>query len=201
MPFDGLAKTYTADLNHCSIDTLLASLGIEPVSKDILEQHKVDQVNKHPASFFFRHPALHRVLTLASSVGAVASTFLFMSYNFVPSAASITVLAVLLACLMATTELVLFTRVKRPSAWRESQFSVRKDQAREPLPPPILNLVRQIDDASDGVRFTVGTLYQEQVVLDPYIVVEKYDHETMTTTAACLGIWDGDRILHIASQS
>jgi hypothetical protein len=47
----------------------------------------------------------------------------------------------------------------------------------------------------------VGTLYQENVVLDPYLIAEKYDSDTKTTTRACLGIWDGDRIIDIAQQS
>jgi hypothetical protein len=47
----------------------------------------------------------------------------------------------------------------------------------------------------------VGTLYQEHVALDPYIIAEKYDRDTKTITRACLGIWDGDQIIAIAKQS
>jgi hypothetical protein len=201
MPFDGLVKTDTVGLNRRSIDGLLASLGIQPVPDDVLERHKAEQVNRHRASLLYRHPALHRASVLAASLGTIASAFAFLSYNFVPSAGSIAALAGLLTCLMATAELALFARIKRPAVWIESLESFDTDSARAPVPPPILQLVDRIGEASGTVRFAVGTLYQEHVALDPYIIAEAYDAHTKTTSRACLGIWDGEAIIHMARQS
>jgi hypothetical protein len=201
MPFDGLVKTHSVDLTRRPIDVVLARLGIQPVPNEILEQHKAEQVDRHPASLFYRRPMLHRMAVLTASVGAIASAFVFMSYNFIPSAASIAALTVLMTCLMATAELVLFARIKQPAAWRETLESFDTAQARASVPPPLLNLVDQIGEVSGGVRFALGTLYQEHVALDPYIIAETYDALTRTTSQACLGIWDGDRIVHLAKQS
>jgi hypothetical protein len=140
-------------------------------------------------------------LLLLACAATLASIEVFMSYNFVPSAASIAALGVMLTSLMAAAELGLFTRVKRPATWQESRFPVDAPQARASLPRPILDLVDQIDDGSRTVTFTVGTLYQEHVTLDPYILAETFDFETMKTTTACLGIWDGDEIIAIAKPA
>jgi hypothetical protein len=200
MPFDGLLKAYTVDLNRCSIDVLLASYGIEAVPAETLEQHKAEQIRQNPASLFHRRPALHRLAVLASCAATIASTAVFMSCRITPpSNAAIAALAVVMGCLLTTVELAVFTRVKRPAAWRETPL----DKSNSPalLPPPVLELVDRIDDGANGVKFLVGTLYQEHVALDPYVIAEKYDYDTKTTTRACLGIWDGDRIIDIATQS
>lgn len=200
MPFDGLVQAHTVDLNRRSIDVLLTSLRIRPVPLEVLEQHKAEQVDKHPASLFFRRPAVHRAAVLVASVGSIVSAFVFMSYNLIPSAASVTALTILMVCLMATAELVVFARIKRPAVWRETPASFDQVQARASVPLPILSVVDRIDEASGGVRFAVGTLYQEHVALDPYLIAETYDAETKTTSRVCLGIWDGDEVIHLAQQ-
>ena len=137
---------------------------------------------------------------LTSCVATLASIAVFMSCRITPpSDAAIAALALVMGCFMTTVELVLFTRVKRPAAWQETPLD--KNQAETLLPRPVLDLVERIDDGSNGVKFMVGTLYQEHVALDPYIIAEKYDRDTKTTTRACLGIWDGDQIIDIAKQS
>jgi hypothetical protein len=202
MPFDGLVKTHTIDLNRCSIDALLAAHGIAAVPQEVLEQHKADQVNKHRASLFYRRPALHTLSTVVACLATLTSVAVFMFCNTTsPTAASITALAGVMISMMTVIELVLFARIKKPAAWRESSFSTEADKARESLPLPILDLVDRIDAGAHGVKFSVGTLYQEHVALDPYILAEKYDHDTATMTTACLGIWDGDQIIQIAQQS
>nr|WP_294525987.1 hypothetical protein [uncultured Rhodopila sp.] len=199
MPFDGLLKAYTVDLNRCSIDVLLASHGIEAVPEEVLEQHKAEQIRQNPASLFHRRPLLHRLSVLASCGATLGSIALFMSCQITPpSNAAIAALALVMACLMTTVELVLFTRIKRPASWQETPLN--KQQAQTLLPRPVLDLVERIDDGSSGVNFLVGTLYQEHVALDPYIIAEKYDRDTKTTTRVCLGIWDGDQIIDIARQ-
>jgi hypothetical protein len=199
MPFDGLLKAYAVDLNRCSIDVLLASRGIQPVPGDVLEQHKAEQILKHPPSFFYRHPALHRVAVLASCVATMASIAAFMSCQITPpSNAAIAALAAVMAFLLTTVELVVFARARHPASWRETPLD--RNRAAALLPPPVLDLVDRVDGAA-GVKFLVGTLYQEDVALDPYIIAEKYDHATKTTTRACLGIWDGDQIIAIATHS
>lgn len=200
MPFDGLLKAYTVDPDRCSIDVLLASYGIEPVREEILDRHKAEQIRLHPASLFHRRPVLHRLLVLTSCVATIASIGVFMSCRITPpSDAAIASLALVMACFMAMVELVLFTRVKRPAVWQETPLD--KSRAQTLLPPPVLELVDRIGDGAAGVKYKVGTLYQEHVALDPYLIAEKYDRDTKTTTRACLGIWDGDRIIDIAKQS
>lgn len=201
MPFDGLVQAHTVDLKRCSIDALLASYSIEAVSQEALEQHKAEQVAKHPASLFYRRPSLHRLAVVLASVATLTSVAVFMySQTTSPTAASISALAAVMICMMTMVELVVFTRVKRPASWREARVSVDVDAVRNTLPLPILDLVDRIDSGAHGVRFTVGTLYQEHVVLDPYILAEKFDHDRAAMTTACLGIWDGDQIIQIAQS-
>nr|WP_294556154.1 hypothetical protein [uncultured Rhodopila sp.] len=200
MPFDGLLKADTVGLNRCSISVLLASRGIQPVPEDVLEQHKAEEIRKNPPSFFHRHPALHRLSVLASCSATIASMAVFMSCRITPpSNAAIVALAAVMGCLLTTVQLVAFTRARRPASWQEAQLD--RNRAADLLPPPVLDLVDRIDDGANGVRFLVGTLYQEHVALDPYIVAEKFDHDTKTTTRACIAIWDGDQIIGIAKQS
>jgi hypothetical protein len=200
MPFDGLLKAYTTDLNRCSIDALLAARGIQAVPGEVLDQHKAEQIRKNPASLFHRRPALHRLAVLASCVATLASIAVFMSCRITPpSTAAVLALAAVMACLMTTVELVVFTRVRRPASWREDPLD--KNRAAALLPPAVLDLVDRLGDNANGVEFVVGTLYQEHVALDPYLIAVKYDHDTKTTTRACLAIWDGDRVIDIATQS
>nr|WP_294506444.1 hypothetical protein [uncultured Rhodopila sp.] len=200
MPFDGLLQAYTVDRNRCSIDVLLASYGIEPVPEDVLEQHKAEEVRKNPASLFHRRPALHKLLVLTSCSATIASIALFMSCQMTPpSNAAIAALALVMASFMSMVELVLFTRVKRPASWQETPLD--RNRAQTLLPPPVLDLLDRIDEGSSGVKFVVGTLYQEHVALDPYLIAEKYDHDSKTTTRSCLAIWDGDQIISIAKQA
>ena len=116
-----------------------------------------------------------------------------------PSNAAIAALALVMASFMSMVELVLFTRVKRPASWQETPLD--RNRAQTLLPPPVLDLLDRIDEGSSGVKFVVGTLYQEHVALDPYLIAEKYDHDSKTTTRSCLAIWDGDQIISIAKQA
>jgi hypothetical protein len=200
MPFDGLLKANAVDLNRCSIGVLLASRGIRPVPEDVLEQHKAEEIRKHPPSLFYRYPVLHRLAVLASCAATIASIAVFMSCQTAPpSNGAIIALASVMACLLTTVELVAFTRARRPAAWQEVPLD--RNQAPDLLPAPVLDLVDRVDDGTRGVRFLVGTLYQEHVALDPYLIAEKFDYDTKTATRACLGIWDGDRIIGIARNA
>jgi hypothetical protein len=193
MPFDGSTLRYRVVRNELT-DTL-ASLGIVPVSDAILEQHKLAEIARHPASLFHRRPDLHCVLILTSFIGTILSMALLMADE--PVVATVMTMTMMTLLMKFTV----FQTVVRPARWVEKTLTYRRSDLHLDfckLPTPLLGLVDRVHKAIPTAQYTIGTLYQERAVLDPYILVKHYDHASGMTTTACLGIWDGKTIIRMA---
>jgi hypothetical protein len=63
------------------------------------------------------------------------------------------------------------------------------------VPLGIARLARALQSEADGSELVLGELLQEQVVLDPYLLL-RYRGERI-----CLGVWDGRRVITAAMPS
>jgi hypothetical protein len=177
---------------------MLASLGIVPVTDEVLEAHKQREIDKHPPSLFYIRPHLHRLMLFLSGVGTVFSVNLLTT--FAPLHPAWTgVMAILpCACAVLLMKLVFFQTVKGPACWIEKPMQ-QPELAQ--MPTPLIGLVERVRHAAPTLKFTIGTLYQDVTALDPYVSVQGYDSATNMTVRACLGIWDGQKIIEMAQTN
>lgn len=193
MPFDGLTS---ALLQRDSLSHLLADLGIEPVSQAVLDAHKIAEIEKHPPSRFWRHQELYQIISLLSPfvliVLTLGASLTFASYAY----ALATLMLGIVPSLYLLGRALVGVEMTMPAQWIEDKYS----RYSAPMPEPIKKLAEKIADEDRSVFFVVGKLIQRQVVLDPYLLVKKMDSNG-EYTCHCLGIWDDDKIIHIARSN
>ena len=191
MPFDGVQYIQ-------SLDATLAALGIKPIPDAVLKQHKAHEIAKHPASFFHGRLPLYEKCLLGSLVSTISGPIILL-VSPAPSPAPYWVaLAYFVVSLAVMVKLALFTRVREPARWIETRLNCI-DTNETDIPLTIERLVARVQQADPSVKIVVGTLVQRDVVLDPYLLVEKCEHGSRMS--ACLGVWDGDRIIHLAGRN
>jgi hypothetical protein len=205
MPFDGLMTddrplVKIARNDAFSLGWALAMLGITPISDAELEQHKQAEVAKHPASpmWKYRHHMNLLGLTTCGFVAALCMLNVFV-WSVYCAGEQISILST------ATTTVTLFVstwflgwlagirQVTGPARWVED----RQFRPLHSMPQPLLVIARQVKLAVPDAVFITGTLVQDTVPLDPYLIVERRS-VTGQCERACLGIWDGDLIIAIA---
>lgn len=206
MPFDGLTKLRNdyGHLSGCSIEVILASLGIEAVPDAVLQKHKAQEIARHPASLFHRRPDLHVLFTLLSFIGTVMLLFVGTSPYVVNRTGLGVTCCLSIICFAMMIKLTLFTTLVSPASWIEGyptknyrRMDGKLKSEFASVPAPIMALVEQIRTVAPDAEFTIGTLFQKRVALDPYILVSN----GTTSWSACLGIWDGRKIIQIAQQT
>ncbi|HZB91919.1 MAG TPA: hypothetical protein VE397_10785 [Stellaceae bacterium] len=175
MPFDGVILAPSAD------DVLAAACaasGIARLDYDRLERHKAEQVLRHAPSWRYRHRG---GMLLAQAIGLAlgVSGFMLLADSGTPDGGLVVLLATL--GLVAVPMLV---PSRGPAAWRERDATPLDD-----LHPEIHGRAMRLKAQLPEVTFRVGELYQERVLLDPYLLA---DHGGATVI---LGIWEGDRII------
>jgi ABC-type transport system involved in multi-copper enzyme maturation permease subunit len=196
MPFDGLTDIKS---KFDSVTDLLTELGIKPVSMAILEQHRAREIAKHKASPF---PELYLLMRLISGMFTTAFLIIgIMSWSEYSNgnasalvSISISLMAVLGFTMMCYT---IVAKVKGPARWIEklhyTDWGLHAPQAIE-------KLARKVVTRDPTASLIVGTLYQEEIVLDPYLLVRHQNCVTGMFSYACLGIWDGKKIIHLAQS-
>jgi hypothetical protein len=187
MPFDALLAPPRPRL----LAELLDDLGASPVSPQTLEAHKQAQLQRFAPSFWHQHQTwlpvglIGSVFCMASS-GGIANGML--PGSLVPS-------WVCLFWLGAMTLLIVFGvfRVSAGARWEERAVNVEMllDSG---APPQITLLARALQRSLAGSTLILGELLQEEVVLDPYLLLESGGERV------CLGIWDDRRILASAAR-
>ena len=188
MPFDALV----APRRPQSLASLLAARGVVPVSEHSLAQHKRAQLEKFQPSFWHQHQTWLPV-GLLGSVGCMAASG-GLANGIVPGSSLPSVLT--LGWMAVIGLLILFGvfRAHGGAFWEESWLPPGWISLRG-VPEPIATLARQLQRELPGASLIIGELKQDEVVLDPYLLLE-YDEEIV-----CLGIWDGDRIIDCACPS
>ena len=175
MPFDALLAPQRPRL----LADILADRGIAPVPLETLAAHRQAQLERFAPSFWHQHQAWLPV-GLIGSVACMALSGGTSSW-------------LTLFWLSIMTLLIVFGvfRVSAGARWQERVVEAEVLIALG-VPLGIAQLARQLQRQADGSELILGELLQEQVELDPYLVL-RYRGERV-----CLGIWDGRRVLAAA---
>lgn len=185
MPFDALV----APVRQKSLREILADQGIEPVSLESLAAHKQAQVERFAPSFWYRHQALLPTALLGSVAGMAASGGLAQQIGHGSPWPSILTLGWM--CVIAMLIGAGVFRVRAGSHWEERWVPVGwlDDLG---VPERIAEVARTAYRETPGSALIMGELIQEEVVLDPYLLLER-DGEIV-----CLGIWEDGHIVACA---
>lgn len=185
MPFDALVMP----VRQKSLREILADQGLEPVSLEALAAHKDEQVERFAPSFWYRHQALLPTALLGSVAGMAASGGLAQQLGHGSPWPSVLTLGWM--CVIAMLIGAGVFRVRAGSHWEERWVPVGwlDDLG---VPEPVAELARTVHRDAPGSALILGELIQEEVVLDPYLLLER-DGELV-----CLGIWENDRVVACA---
>jgi hypothetical protein len=186
MPFDALI----AQVRPRLLAEILDELGAMPVPLEALAAHKRIQLERFAPSFWHQHQTwlpvglIGSVLCMAMS-GGIANGAL--PGSLLPSWLSLFWLGVM-------TLLIVFGvfRVSAGARWEE-RFVAAEMLIELGVPMPIARLAGNFRREASGSALIMGELLQQEVVLDPYLLLE-YGSERV-----CLGIWDGGRIIAAAA--
>lgn len=178
MPFDALL----APARPRRLVDILADWHITPVPLEALAEHRQAQLERFAPSFWYQHQTWLPVGLIGSvvclSLSGSGSAWLSLFW------------------LSVMTLLIVFGvfQVSAGARWEErlvgSEMLVELG-----VPLGIARLARDLQSEADGSELILGELLQEQVVLDPYLLL-RYRGERV-----CLGIWDGRRVIAAAMSS
>jgi hypothetical protein len=185
MPFDALV----APARQTLLREVLDEHGITPVPLEALAAHKQAQLERFAPSFWFRHQALLPTALLGSVAGMAASGGMAQQIGHGSPWPSVLTLGWM--CVIAMLIGAGVFRVRAGSHWEERWVPVTwlDDLG---VPEPIARVARTMSRQAPGAALILGELIQEEVVLDPYLLLER-DGEIV-----CLGIWDGGHIVACA---
>ena len=182
MPFDALFVPTQPRL----LAEILDEHGAIPVRLEVLAAHKQAQLERFAPSFWHQHQTwlpvglIGSVFCMAMS-GGIANGML--PGSLLPSWLSLFWLGVM-------TLLIAFGvfRVSAGARWEERVVAAEM-LIELRVPAPIAMLARDLCREARGSVLILGELLQQEVVLDPYLLLECGDERI------CLGIWDGRRII------
>jgi hypothetical protein len=187
MPFDALV----AHARSKSLADALQDQGVLPVTTQTLAEHKRAQLEKFRPGFWHQHQTWLPV-GLIGSVGCMAASGGFAN-RIMPSSGLPSWLALAWMCVVALLVLFGVFRGHAGSHWEERWVAggwLRGLGVPEAIASVALGLHRELP----GSALILGELIQEDVVLDPYLLLVQ-DGE-----AVCLGIWDAGRIIACAAD-
>jgi hypothetical protein len=183
MPFDALVAVPRQN----TISDALERQGVAPVSWQVLTNHKEAQLRRFGPSFWYRHQAaLTMALVVASPVvGLLAGA----ADGFTTHSAALTVASSFAwMCLVAVATGMGLIRLRAGSHWRERWVpaSVLEDLG---VPAAIASTGIMLQRSLPGSRLILGELMREEVVLDPYLLIEHGNERV------CLGIWEDGQVV------
>ena len=194
MPLD-LGQTHLADL--------ASWLGITPVSEEVLERHKREEVAKRPGDWLYHH---HSVIPMAFFVIFVAAGASLMAalcamklsmWLFALGLVAMTIGAVIVMARLNDH------RALGPAKWYEQTFTVPLGELHNyaPLawtdaPASIQRVAYRILEHSTGdMKVVYGTLVQDSKIVDPYLTIRRGDQQII------IGIWDHTGIVAEAQEA
>jgi hypothetical protein len=186
MPFDALLLPPRPRL----LAELLDEHGATGVPLEALETHKHAQRERFAPSFWHQHQTWLPVGLIGSVTCMAVSGGL--ANGMAP--ASMLPSGLTLGWLGVMTLLIVFGvfRVSAGADWEE-RWVAPEALADLGVPPRIAWLARTLIAEASGTSLILGELKRQEVVLDPYLLLE-CDGERV-----CLGIWDDDRIIAAAA--
>ncbi len=186
MPFDALV----APVRPPSLPDVLEQQGITTVPWTVLEAHKQAQLDKFPPGFWYHHQTLLPV-GLLGSVGCMAASG-GLAHGMLPIGSVFPSFITLLWLGVVTMLIVLGVfRAHGGSRWEERWVTTHWLE-QIGVPKPIAMMARALHRELPGSSLILGELLREEVVLDPYLLLE---HDG---GLVCLGIWEGERIIAAA---
>ena len=182
MPFDALL----APVRHRPLAELLDEHGATPVPLELLAAHKRAQLERFAPSFWHAHQTWLPI-GLVGSVGCMATSG-GLANHLVPGSLLPSWLS--LGWLSVIGMLILFGvfRVSAGASWQERAVAPEL-LGQVGVPQQIARLARMLHRDAPHATLLLGELVREEVVLDPYLLME-CDGEWV-----CLGIWDGTTIV------
>jgi hypothetical protein len=186
MPFDALLVPSRARL----LAEILDDMGARPVPLEALAAHKQVQLERFAPSFWHQHQTwlpvglIGSVFCMAVSGGVTNG---MVPGSLVPSWLSLFWLGVIAL-------LIVFGvfRVSAGARWEERCVDAAM-LIELGVPPAVARLARNLHEEAPGSAFILGELLQQEVVLDPYLLLGRHGE------SICLGIWDGRRIIAVAN--
>jgi hypothetical protein len=185
---------------------VVRELGITPISSELLEAHKADEIRKHPPHWLIRH-GMNNMRTMGNIFSGgiwifVMGMILGPIFSLVLESVAGTILcgvASLASLVIAVAaRKVMFGKimVNGEAIWIETDVSWHGMQRCHHVPEPIATVARKLIDMAPDSSVVIGTLWQDEVMLDPYLIVRQ--QRKTGTRRIIVGIWDDTRIIHIA---
>jgi hypothetical protein len=182
MPFDALIAPPRPRL----LAEVLDENGIVPVPLEALAAHKRAQLVRFAPSFWHQHQTwlpvglMGSVFCMAMSGGLANGA---LPGSLLPSWLSLFWLGVM-------TLLIVFGvfRVSAGARWEERVVPA-ETLVDLGVPQPIARLARELSRETPGSAVILGELLRQEVVLDPYLLIE------CGSECICVGIWDERRII------
>jgi hypothetical protein len=181
MPFDSLTFR-SPDLHSLAptmtLEAAAARAGLKRLDLALLERHKSAELARHAPSWSYRH---HTALQLAFGLTVVASSLgcVVLEARVLPIAAT-----AVGAGLLGMIALAMLKTMRGPARWEERSvpdlFAVH---------PQIANGARRLRIERPDVEFRLGELFQDRVMLDPYLVAVAGNERLL------LGIWNAETVL------
>jgi len=188
MPFDALS----APPEPRTLGRTLDDRRIVPIGWDTLAAHKQAQLARYQPSFWQRHEAWLPI-ALVGSVGCMAASGGLT--HQIAAATSLLSWCPTLIWMGAFALLIVFGvfRVHAGARWQERNVPV-EDLGRLGVPGEIAATARTLHRDLPGSGLILGELIQQEVVLDPYLIL------ACDTEMACLGIWDDTGMIACAGS-
>jgi hypothetical protein len=186
MPFDALI----APVRPKSLVEVLEERGITTVPWAVLQTHKQAQLDKFPPGFWYNHQTLMPV-GLLGSIGCMAASG-GLTHSLMTPGSMFPSFVELLWLGVVTMLIVLGVfRAHGGSRWEERWVSTHGLEQLG-VPAPIATIARTLQRELPGSALILGELLREEVVLDPYLLLEHDDQQI------CLGIWEGKQVIAAA---
>lgn len=182
MPFDSLTLR-PLDLlpvapPNTTLEVAAARAGLERLDLALLERHKAAEIQCHAPGWVYRHRgALQPAFGLA--VVACSLCFVLLEARGLAFAA-----AAIGASLLGMIALAMLKTMRGPAHWEE-----RSAPDLSEVHPQIADAARRLRAQHPDVEFRLGELFQDRVMLDPYLVAVAGNEQLL------LGIWNGPAII------
>jgi hypothetical protein len=188
VPFDALL----APSEPRTLAQALDDRCVVPIDPAILAAHKQAQLARYQPSFWQRHEAWLPI-ALVGSVGCMAASG-GLTRGFAADA-SLLASAPSLIWMGSFALLIVFGvfRVRAGAYWQERVVAV-EDLGRVGVPRDVAATARLVHRDLPGCGLVLGELVQQDVVIDPYLIV------MCNGEMACLGIWDDAGVIALGSQ-
>lgn len=195
MPLDG---TNLRPISRATLRDVADDLGIEPVSVYYLLAHKQAELKKHPGNLLYHHQIMvQEILGSGFIIGLLGVCATIFGSIVALVCGSMMALSIMLmtmlfsSCLCCASMLVMFLcRVKEPAQWVESI-----PETLDGIPAQLGAIAMAIRRHHVGSYLVVGSLIQNEVLLDPYLTVRTRHGDEIV-----IGIWDDEKIIASATR-